>query len=167
MAKRFDQRAVVGILAAGLIGAAAGGCGAPDDPRLSHVSGDAERGRALMSAYGCASCHAIPNVAGGNSRVGPPLWGMADRGYIGGVLPNTEEAMVLWLLNPRAVATRTAMPDLHVTEEHARDMTAFLYTLRAEPVIVRMLRGYFERATGRQSQASAEGPAETQLARVE
>ena len=98
--------------------------------------------------------------------MGPPLWGMADRGYIGGVLPNTEEAMVRWLVNPRAIATRTAMPNLYVTEAHARDMTAFLYTLRAEPVIVRMLRGYLERATGRQTEASLAGSTAGEIARA-
>ena len=106
-----------------------------------------------MGYYGCGSCHTIPDVPGANTVVGPPLWGMADRAYIGGVLPNTEEAMVRWLMNPQAEATRTAMPNLYVTEEDARHMTAFLYTLRAEPVIVRMFRGYVERATGRPSAA--------------
>jgi cytochrome c len=129
-------------------------CRAPQASRITHASGDAQVGRVLVAVYGCAYCHAIPGVVGGASRVGPPLSGMADRGYIGGVLPNTEDSMIEWLMDPPAMATRTAMPNLHVTEAHARDITAFLFTLRAEPVIMRMLRGYLERATGRQSEAA-------------
>ncbi|MBA3888834.1 MAG: c-type cytochrome [Acidobacteria bacterium] len=134
------------------------GCRAPQEPRLANLSGDAERGRQLMAVYGCGSCHTIPNVPGANTVVGPPLWGMADRGYIGGVLPNTEAAMIRWLMNPQTVATRTAMPNLYVTEEDATHMTAYLQTLRAEPVLVRMVRGYIERATGRPGSAPLRSP---------
>ena len=111
--------------------------------------GDSARGRALIGRYGCAACHTIPGVPGPTAIVGPPLTGVADRGYIGGVLPNTPDAMVRWLQNPRAVTPRTIMPDMGVTEEDARDMTAYLYTLRARPVLVRLVRGFIERATGR------------------
>jgi cytochrome c len=142
-------------LTAALLLALAGSiaCRASTAPRLPDLSGEPERGRQLMAVYGCGACHTIPNVPGANTVVGPPLWGMADRGYIGGVLPNTEEAMVRWLMNPQAEATRTAMPNLYVTEEDARHMAAYLNTLRAEPVLVRMVRGYIERATGRPSSA--------------
>lgn len=148
----------LGVAAAVWLLALGAGCRAPQEPRSANLSGDAERGRHLMAYYGCGSCHTIPNVPGANTVVGPPLWGMADRGYIGGVLPNTEDAMVRWLMNPQAEATRTAMPNLYVTEEDARHMTAYLYTLRAEPVLVRMVRGYIERATGRRSSAPLRSP---------
>lgn len=145
------------------------GCRAPQEPRLANLSGDADRGRMLLRAYGCGNCHAIPNVTGADARVGPPLWAMADRGYIAGVLPNTEEAMVRWLQNPLAVTPRTAMPDVGVTEPDARDMTAYLFTLRAEPLLVRMLRGYLERAWGREiaraAPASGSGRPDRRLVR--
>jgi cytochrome c len=147
-------------LAAALLLALGGSiaCRASTTPRVEHLSGDPERGRHLMAFYGCGSCHTIPNVPGANTVIGPPLWGMADRGYIGGILPNTEDAMVRWLMNPPAEATRTAMPNLYVTEEDARHMTAYLFTLRAEPVLIRMVRGYIERATGRPSSAPLRSP---------
>lgn len=128
----------------------AAACRAPDEPRRPVPSGDAQRGRALIQTYGCAACHTIPGIPRARALVGPPLWGIADRGYIGGVLPNTEADMIRRLTNPRAVDPRTAMPDMGVTESDARDMTAYLYTLRAEPVGVRMVRGFVERAAGRQ-----------------
>lgn len=98
--------------------------------RAQDAAGDPERGKAAIRAYGCGGCHRIPHVAGANGRVGPPLERMAKRAYIGGVLPNTEENMVRWIRAPDAVDPRTAMPDLGVSERDARDITAYLYTLR-------------------------------------
>ena len=125
-------------------------CRGPSPGDAVPASGDIERGRALTRSYGCGSCHTIPGVTGANALVGPPLWGMADRGYIGGVLPNTEAAMRRWIQNPQEVTPRTAMPNLGVTENDAREIAAFLYTLRAEGQLMRMVRGFVERARGRQ-----------------
>jgi cytochrome c len=38
--------------------------------------------------------------------------------------------MMAWLIDPPAHAPRTAMPKLGVTAKDARDLTAYLYTLR-------------------------------------
>ena len=133
-----------------VVAVAAAACRGPDEPRRPVPSGDAERGRALIQAYGCGTCHTIPGVPRARALVGPPLWGMADRGYIGGVLPNTEADMIRWLRNPPAVDPRTLMPDLGVTEGEARDIAAYLATLRAEPVGIRMVRGFVERGFGQQ-----------------
>lgn len=92
--------------------------------------GDAKRGEAAVERYGCAACHAIPGIANQGSNVGPPLHKMALRGYIGGVLPNTPADMVRWLQNPPAVDPRTAMPNLGISEAEAKDIAAYLYTLK-------------------------------------
>lgn len=96
---------------------------------LTH-GGSPSRGEELIRAYGCGSCHTIPRVAGAESTVGPNLQGIAGRAYIAGVLPNTPENMMQWLINPPAVDDKTAMPNLHVGATEARDIAAFLYTLR-------------------------------------
>jgi cytochrome c1 len=62
--------------------------------------------------------------------VGPPLKGIASRLMLGGVLPNSEENMVRWIRFPQEVTPLTAMPDLGVTERDARDMAAYLATLK-------------------------------------
>jgi cytochrome c1 len=36
--------------------------------------------------------------------------------------------MQQWIRDPQHVSPGTAMPDLHVGEQDARDITAFLYT---------------------------------------
>ncbi len=62
--------------------------------------------------------------------MGPPLSRIASRVYVGGVLPNTPENMVQWIRNPKAVDEKTAMPVLNVTDADARDIAAYLYTLK-------------------------------------
>lgn len=93
------------------------------------VDGDPALGKIAIQRYGCGSCHIIPGIPGANGHVGPPLWGIANRVYLGGVLPNTAEAMQRWIRAPQAVDPRTAMPDTGVSEADARDITAYLYTL--------------------------------------
>lgn len=100
-------------------------------PSHSKVAGgDPERGAAALQAYGCGSCHAIPGVPGAVAYVGPPLDAWAERHYIAGALLNTPENLIYWLREPQAVEPDTAMPDLGVTEQDARDISAYLYTLR-------------------------------------
>jgi mono/diheme cytochrome c family protein len=91
---------------------------------------DATRGRRAVQQYACATCHTIPGVVGAEATVGPPLGAMGRRAYIAGVVPNTDAEMVRWLRDPRAVHARSAMPNLGVSERDARDMAAYLRTLR-------------------------------------
>jgi cytochrome c2 len=93
------------------------------------VLGDPQRGARAIPQYGCTSCHAIPGIVGRPVRVGPPLRGIDLRNYLGGVLPNTPDNMVRWLLDPPAVDPKTAMPNLGLTPADAADIAAYLYTL--------------------------------------
>lgn len=92
-------------------------------------AGDRENGRLLLRQFGCGACHEIPGVADAQGRVGPPLKGVARRVYIGGVLPTTPGNMAAFIRSPRKFESSSVMPDLGVTEAHARDMVAYLYTL--------------------------------------
>jgi mono/diheme cytochrome c family protein len=91
---------------------------------------DADRGKKTIEQYACVTCHEIPGVVGANAPVGPPLEAVGTRGFIAGVLPNTPENMVRWLRNPQAVSPKSAMPDLGVSERDARDIAAYLSTLK-------------------------------------
>lgn len=93
------------------------------------TGGDPERGRALILAYGCGYCHTVPGVRGARGQVGPSLEHVASRVYIAGVLPNKPGELERWLRDPPAVDPRTAMPNVGVSEEDARDLAAYLYTL--------------------------------------
>jgi cytochrome c2 len=92
------------------------------------AQGDPRRGEAMFIQYGCGSCHAVKNVRTATGMVGPPLDGIALRVIIGGHLSNTPENMEKWIRDPQQVSPGTAMPDLNVGQEDARDITAFLYT---------------------------------------
>jgi cytochrome c len=91
--------------------------------------GDPEHGRALAKMKGCAGCHQIPGVDGANGSVGPSLVSFSHRVYIGGVLSNTPDHLHQWLLDPPSIDPRTAMPNVGLNDQEARDVAAFLYTL--------------------------------------
>lgn len=92
------------------------------------VGGDPKRGEAMFIQYGCGSCHSLKNVRTATGMVGPPLDGIALRVILAGHLSNNPNNMQQWIRNPQQVSPGTAMPDLHVGETDARDITAFLYT---------------------------------------
>jgi cytochrome c2 len=94
----------------------------------AEVGGDPRRGEAMFIQYGCGSCHALKDVRNATGTVGPPLDGVALRVIIGGHLSNTPENMEKWIRDPQQVSPGTAMPNLGVGEDDARDITAFLYT---------------------------------------
>jgi len=92
--------------------------------------GNAARGKELIRSYGCGACHTIPRVAGAEAIVGPSLQGEATRAYIAGVVPNTPENMIRWIMDPPSIDEKTAMPNLHVPPAAARDIAAYIYTLQ-------------------------------------
>jgi len=94
------------------------------------TGGDVARGRTAIGKYGCAGCHTIPGVEGAVATVGPPLTQIARRQYLGGHVINTPDNMMKWLQHPQQIDPKNAMPDMGVTDQDARDIAAFLYTLR-------------------------------------
>jgi cytochrome c oxidase assembly factor CtaG/cytochrome c2 len=115
------------LLALGLLA----GCrqGASKNTQLIAGS-DHERGQQIMGFYGCPTCHVIPGVRGANGKVGPPLTGVADRVYLAGRIANEPQNMIDWIRDPQKIDPQTAMPNTGVTERDARDIAAYLYTLR-------------------------------------
>jgi putative membrane protein len=107
------------------------GCNTKDEQQaINLTSGDIARGKDRIYAHGCASCHTIPGVRGADGLVGPPLVHIANRPYLGGVVRNTPNNMMRWIANAPAVDPQTAMPNLKLDEKDARDIAAYLYTLR-------------------------------------
>lgn len=94
------------------------------------TGGDPKAGKKAVARYGCGGCHSIPGVAGSAGEVGPALSGVAVRANIAGKLPNDPRTMIRWLEHPQALSPGSGMPELGVNERDARDMAAYLYTLR-------------------------------------
>lgn len=93
------------------------------------TGGNPARGKAAIARYGCASCHTIPGVQGANGLVGPPLSGLRHRVYVS-VLPNTPQNLMRWIQHPREVDPKAVMPDTGVASADARDIVAYLYSLK-------------------------------------
>jgi cytochrome c2 len=96
----------------------------------SMTGGEPGRGRAAITRYGCSACHTIPGIKGATALVGPPLDRIASRSYIAGVMPNSPENMIRWIENPPGIDRMTAMPNLGVNDQDARDIASYLYTLK-------------------------------------
>lgn len=121
-------RAGAALLALALVVAACQG-GRAEANRVIVMGGDEERGAAVIQAFGCGACHTIPGVDGASGTVGPPLTGWSRRSYIAGSLPNAPDNLIRWVMDPHAIEPGTAMPRLGVSEQQARDVAAYLYTL--------------------------------------
>lgn len=98
-------------------------------PYSSATGGDVEQGRRVITSAGCGACHVIPGIHAANGLVGPPLYFFSRRTMIAGELPNTPDNLVRWIMNPPSVEPGTAMPDLGLSDQQARDAAAYLYTL--------------------------------------
>ena len=94
------------------------------------TGGNPDRGEEVLEAAPCGSCHNIPGVANAHGRIGPPLDFFSERSFIAGAVPNSPENLVQWILDPQSIEPGTAMPDVGLTDEQARDVAAYLYTLR-------------------------------------
>ncbi len=78
-------------------------------------------GRRLMARYGCANCHAIKLPEGGTLKAdedAPPLSHIADK--------TSREWIYAWIKDPQSYATTATMPNFKLSDDDARDISAFL-----------------------------------------
>ncbi len=94
------------------------------------TGGNAARGRVVIEQRNCGSCHTIPGVPGARGLVAPPLLWFSRWTFIAGELPNTPENLIRWVRSPESIEPKTAMPTIGLSEQEARDVAAYLYTLR-------------------------------------
>ena len=96
------------------------------------AGGAPQRGALAIENYGCGACHNIPGIVGARSMAAPPLDEWAERRYIAGKLPNQPELLIQWIRFPQAIEPGGAMPNLGVTEQEARDISAYLLSLTGD-----------------------------------
>ena len=83
----------------------------------------AARGKELFyTKYACQACHTV-DFKKDKGYVGPPLADVGDR--------LTPVWIYKWLKNPNALTPGTMMPNPNLPDNEARDLTAFLVTLKA------------------------------------
>ena len=107
-------------------------CNREDKQQINNMTGggDPAKGKEAAARYGCIACHNIPGIQGPKGMVGPPLDHMASRAFIAGKIQNTAPNMIQWIENPQSLDPNNAMPNLGVTDADAKDIAAFLYTLK-------------------------------------
>jgi cytochrome c len=126
----FRGRRTGTLVAALLVGAALlSGCRGAAASRVV-PGGNPDAGKVAIQAYGCGSCHTVPGVRGAHGLVAPPLTSFASRSFIAGEVPNTTGNLIRWIQNPQSIEPGTAMPNLGVTRDVARDIAAYLYLSR-------------------------------------
>lgn len=86
--------------------------------------GDAERGKSLFLNKGCLSCHSmdeysVPGEPG--KRFGPNL--SNQRSKLG---EKGAEWLYTWLKNPKSYHANSRMPDVRLTDDEAKHLTAYL-----------------------------------------
>ena len=94
------------------------------------TGGDPEVGRTLFQARGCGACHALAADRSATGLVGPPLGKIATRAFLAGRQPNDPDHLVAWVQHPQGIEPGGGMPDPGLSDAEARDVAAFLYTLR-------------------------------------
>jgi cytochrome c len=113
-----------------LLSAALAGCEQGKATGPDNFKGDPKHGEDLVRNYGCGGCHDIPGVANADGNVGPPLHRIGTRAYIAGFLQNSPDNMAFWIQDPQKVLPGNAMPAMGIPPTEARDIAAFLYTLK-------------------------------------
>jgi cytochrome c2 len=91
------------------------------------TQGDPDQAETSLMRYGCAGCHTIPGIPGADGQVGPQLSELRKRVYIGGVLRNSPDNMIAWIVDPPGHSPNTAMPVTGISSDEARDVAAYLY----------------------------------------
>ncbi|MBB4366129.1 cytochrome c2 [Bradyrhizobium sp. CIR48] len=118
------------LLIASLLAVTAAACEAGRATGPDNFMGDARRGTELVKQYHCGSCHDIPGIAGADGNVGPPLQRIGTRSYIAGYIQNSPDNMADWIEDPQRALPGNAMPRMGIPQKDARDIAAFLYTLK-------------------------------------
>lgn len=129
LARALRVSVAIPLLAAVAACTSAGSTPTPDAEQIRAL-GDPNKGKELILAVGCGSCHVVPGIVDANGLVGPPLDHMARRQYVAGVLRNTPDNLVHWIQHPQQVVPGNAMPEMGLSQEEAQLIAAYLYTLK-------------------------------------
>lgn len=90
----------------------------------------ATAGKQFFLQATCQQCHTIAGTSA-KAMIGPDLTHFARRKEIGsGVIENSPKNLALWLKNPQALKPGCKMPDFKLSDEHLKQLVAYLETLK-------------------------------------
>ena len=93
-------------------------------------AGAVARGAAAAGRLGCGACHVMPGIDWPKGRVGPALDGFGARAMIAGRLPNEASLLAAYVRDAPSLVPGSAMPAIPMTDAEARDIAAWLQSLR-------------------------------------
>lgn len=118
------------ICAAALLLSFAAGCNSTSKA-VRATGGDPAKGHDVLAHYGCTACHSIPGLSQTGDVTGPSLAHVGSAITLAdGQVKNTPENLVEWIQAPARLKPSTSMPSMNVNEKDARNIAAFLCTLR-------------------------------------
>lgn len=88
------------------------------------------RGKAAAVRLGCGACHDMPGVGWPKGTIGPSLAGIGDRALIAGKVPNGEPQLAAFVRDAPSQVPESGMPAVPMTSSEARDIAAWLRSLR-------------------------------------
>ncbi|SMF61212.1 c-type cytochrome [Allosphingosinicella indica] len=106
-------------------------CKPPPDAGTEMTGADPARGLAAIERAGCAACHSIPGIRWPAGRVAPTLEAFGNRTLIAGRLPNRPDLLAAFVRDAPSTLPGTTMPAMPLGETEARDVAAYLYSLRS------------------------------------
>ncbi|MDP6490405.1 MAG: c-type cytochrome [Kiritimatiellia bacterium] len=109
------------------------------------AAGNAENGKRLTKARGCQACHMLADdpydatlsVDAMRRQQGPKLVGMASK--------TTAAWLYGWLKDPATHSPDTRMPNLRLSDEDARDITAYLMAVEGDGTLTEAVPATDER----------------------
>jgi putative membrane protein len=117
-------------IAAGLVAIAlTTGCDGSRATARRFTGGDVNAGAPRCARTDATRATRFPGVPSATATVGPPLAGLASLVYVAGAT-NPPDHLMRFIQHPRQVRAGTPMPESGVSERDARNIAAYLYTLR-------------------------------------
>ena len=95
---------------------------------MALTGGNPDHAMRSIVRYGCSACHAIPGAPMPGGLAASSLANVTDRRYLGGVVNNTPDNLVRWIVNPKQFSPSSGMPITGIGEAEARDIAAYFYT---------------------------------------
>lgn len=96
----------------------------------AYAGGNASRGKLVFEAVGCQACHVLGEMTTVRAKRGTSYDIAPELTRIGSKV--TSDWLYDWVRNPRHYNPTTRMPSLRLTDTEAKDVVAFLMTMKDE-----------------------------------
>jgi len=99
-------------------------------PAAKPTAGDAQKGEQVFMTGACIGCHTI-NGTNAQGKIGPNLTHIGSHQTLAGAtLQNNPTDLALWLHDPPGVKPGSIMPNLGLTDDQIKSLSAYLESLK-------------------------------------